>query len=575
MELKHIPIEQLAPSKFNMRDGKAVPAIDDILPSVRQRGILMPLLVRPNGHDGSFEIIAGRRRYHAAMTVAEEQGEIEPLPCAIMETGDDAAALEASLLENIARLDPDPMTQHETFARLIKEGRNVADIAGLFGLPEGTVERRLALGNLLPKIRTAYRDEAIDDITVRCLTMATVKQQRAWLKLFSDPNEHAPTGAQLKRWLFNGEDIKTEVALFTLDQYKGQIVTDLFGDDSYFADPTAFWKLQNQAIAAKRDAYLDAGWADVAILDPGTYFSTWQHEQVGREDGGRVYIDVSHSGQVDIHQGYLTHREAAKVRRAKERSQETGGQAAPARCEITKAMQNYLELHRHAAVTAELISHPKIALRLMVAHAIAGSPLWQVKPDPRQAQSERIAESLSTGDARAVLAKELKAVLRLLDLDGAGTLIKPPYGGPSVIELFARLLTLSDGKVMRVLTFVMAESLDVGSVAVEALGCHLGFDITDYWQPDDTFFGLLKGRNAVNAILAEVAGKRVADQHVTSKIAEQKAIIGDCLEGRNGCRHVTDWIPSYMTFPFKAYTDNGGIRIEDAWRQVQKRQKAG
>jgi len=44
-----------------------------------------------------------------------------------MEPGDDAAALEASMLENLARLDPDEMTQYETFVRLNKTGKSVAD----------------------------------------------------------------------------------------------------------------------------------------------------------------------------------------------------------------------------------------------------------------------------------------------------------------------------------------------------------------------------------------------------------------------------------------------------------------
>jgi len=575
MELRHFPIDQLVPSTLNMRDGEDPPWIDDILPSVRKLGVIMPLLVRPNGHEGSFEIVAGRRRYFAAMAVAEEQGEIEPLPCAIMEAGDDAAALEASLLENLARLDPDPMTQHETFVRLISEGRGPADIAGTFGLTEAIVEKRLALGNLLPKIRDAYRDEAISEGTVRHLTMATAKQQRAWLKLFNDPNEHAPEGTQLKRWLFKGEDISTEVALFQLDQYKGQVVADLFGDDSYFADPKKFWKLQNQAIAAKRDAYLDAGWDDVVILDPGTYFDRWRHEEVAQEEGGRVYINVSHSGEVDILEGYLTQCEAAKVRRAQERAaQKNNGQVATAaRCEITKAMQNYLELHRHAAVTAELIQHPKIALRLMVAHAVGGSSLWRVEAEPQRANSDAIAASLTTSPANAALSKELKAVLGLLGLESASTLIQRYYGDLSTLELFAKLLTLTDDEVMRILTFVIAESLDVGSSSVEAVGNHIQIDMANYWQPNDVFFGLLKGKNAANAALADVAGKTVADQHVTSKIADQKSIIRDCLEGRNGRRQVTDWMPGYMKFPFQPYTENGGIRIGDAWQQVQELQK--
>src|SRR5271165_3324424 len=115
MELGHIEFSKLSISALNMRHGKKAPDVSDILPSIRARGVLVPLLVRPNGSPDTFEIVAGRRRYFAAKAVADEQGEIAPLPCAVMEPGDDAAALEASLIENIARLDPDEMTQYETF----------------------------------------------------------------------------------------------------------------------------------------------------------------------------------------------------------------------------------------------------------------------------------------------------------------------------------------------------------------------------------------------------------------------------------------------------------------------------
>ncbi|MEP5263496.1 MAG: ParB/RepB/Spo0J family partition protein, partial [Nitratireductor sp.] len=105
MELRHIPIDELRPAAINMRHGKRPPDIDDILPSIRARGILQPLLVRPvEAEPNAYEIVAGRRRYFSAKAVKEEQGEGEPLPCAVMESGDDAAALEASLIENIARL---------------------------------------------------------------------------------------------------------------------------------------------------------------------------------------------------------------------------------------------------------------------------------------------------------------------------------------------------------------------------------------------------------------------------------------------------------------------------------------
>ncbi|MCP4081466.1 MAG: ParB/RepB/Spo0J family partition protein, partial [Planctomycetaceae bacterium] len=122
MELRHIKLENLKPANVNVRHGKQAPDISDILPSIKKRGILQPLLVRPNGK--GYEVVAGRRRYYAAKALQKDGVKIESIPCAIMAKGDDATALEASLLENVARLPMDPIQQYEAFARLIKQGES-------------------------------------------------------------------------------------------------------------------------------------------------------------------------------------------------------------------------------------------------------------------------------------------------------------------------------------------------------------------------------------------------------------------------------------------------------------------
>ena len=145
MELRHIPIERIHDTKLNMRHDKKPPDVSDILPTVKAKGILQPLLVRPypEAGDEAVEIVAGRRRYWCGRAIADEQGSFDPLPCAVMEPGDDAAAIEASLIENSARRDADPMTEHATFVRLIKEGRKVDEIATTFGMTTLMVEQRL------------------------------------------------------------------------------------------------------------------------------------------------------------------------------------------------------------------------------------------------------------------------------------------------------------------------------------------------------------------------------------------------------------------------------------------------
>ncbi len=61
MELKHIDIANISVSTANMLEVTKKPDLTNILPSVRARGILVPLIVRPGAEDGSYEIIAGKR----------------------------------------------------------------------------------------------------------------------------------------------------------------------------------------------------------------------------------------------------------------------------------------------------------------------------------------------------------------------------------------------------------------------------------------------------------------------------------------------------------------------------------
>src|SRR6202023_2014745 len=112
--------------------------------------------------EDGFEIIAGRRRYFAASKVAEEQGAAPDevlLPCAVTATGDDTGAMEASLIENVARQPMDELQEYEAFAKLLKQGRKVEEIAATFGVTELRVKQRLAIAiaSLHPKIKEAFR----------------------------------------------------------------------------------------------------------------------------------------------------------------------------------------------------------------------------------------------------------------------------------------------------------------------------------------------------------------------------------------------------------------------------------
>ena len=556
MELKHIELSQLVVSPANMRGVAKKPDLTNILPSVRTRGILVPLIVRPNCAEDAYEIVAGKRRYHAALTIAEESGGIDPLPCAVMEAGDDAAALEASLIENIARLDPDEINRCEAFTRLVREGRSTDDIGITFGLTSLQVKRTLAIDNLLPRIRTMYRAEKIDVVTMRHLTLATKTQQREWLGLVDCPEKHAPTGSQLKAWLFGGSAIAAKVAMFDLAGYPGEIISDLFGEDSYFADADAFWTAQMADVEKQASFYRDTGWTDVVVMERGEYFNCWEYDRCPKKKGGKVFASISHRGEVAFHEGYITTKEA----RQRAKGEVGTDTAKPVRPEVSNALGNYIDLHRHAAVRASLLSGPGTAFRMMVAHAIIGSPLWRVDVEKQRAASEAIATSVEVSASEAAFGKARRAVLDLLGFDPETPTVVGGYEGEhGIAGLFVRLAGLSDETVMGILPVVMGETLAVASAEVDLLGQLTGTDMRGCWNDTTVLPDLIRDKQLLNAVVGEVAGEDVAEANAGSTAKVQRGIFVDCLTGSNGRAKVEDWLPRWFAFPPSGYTDRGGV----------------
>src|SRR3546814_2132393 len=98
----------------------------------------------------------------------------------------------------------------------------------------------------------------------------------------------------------------------------------------------------------------------------------------------------------------------------KEARQRARGEAAtskPVCPEVSSALGNYIDLHRHAAVRASLLSEPGIALRMMVAHAIVGSPLWRVEIEKQRAASDAIAKSVEVSASEGAFGQASRSVL--------------------------------------------------------------------------------------------------------------------------------------------------------------------
>ncbi|SDU42575.1 ParB/RepB/Spo0J family partition protein [Stappia sp. ES.058] len=570
MQLQHINLDQLKTTKINVRK-KGGSDVDDLIPSIRSLGIVQPLLVWPNCE--GFEIIAGQRRYNALKKIALDDGEentAQPVPCIIMDDGDDAKAIEASLAENIARLPMDEIDQYKAFAALSGKGLSPSDIASQFGVSERLVNQRMAIANLIAPVLDLYRSGDIRPETVRTLTLATKAQQKEWVRLYKSDDDYAPQGRALKDWLFGGQHIATSAALFDLPDYKGAVVSDLFGEEAYFSDIGKFWSLQNQAIADAKERYLAKSWREVIVMDIGEHWYSWEHEATPKDAGGRVYIQINANGEVACHEGYLTRKEAQKLQRV------LSGEKAekPQRPELTGPMQNYLDLHRHAAVRCQLLSHQGIALRLAVAQIIAGSTLWSCEADPQKASNDATSESLTHNKAQSAFIAERDAVRDLLGLhDEEGETLVAKKGefwrSADFDTVFAKLLKMKDKDVQRVFTFVVAETLPAASAAVEVLGAMFKTNMLDVWQADQTFLDLLRDKEAINTVLADIGGKQTASAHIASTAKVQKQVIAQYLDGTRKPAKA-NWKPRYMEFPMRSYTRRGGIDAIDRYASVKK-----
>jgi ParB family chromosome partitioning protein len=91
------------------------------------------------------------------------------------------------------------------------------------------------------------------------------------------------------------------------------------------------------------------------------------------------------------------------------------------------------------------------------------------------------------------------------------------------------------------------------------LGTLLGTDMAEVWQADDALLDLIRDREVIGCVLADVAGEVVlsGNEGATGKV--KRGIIRDCLTGENGRAKVEGWVPKWMAFPPAAYTERGGV----------------
>jgi ParB family chromosome partitioning protein len=149
-----IPVEQIRPNPDQPR--KAIGDLRELTDSVREKGVLEPLLVRFVPREDCYYLISGERRYHAARAAG-----LREVPC-IEKTADDAETLEIGLIENIQRKDLTPFEEADGLHRLATQFEYThEDVARKIGRARSSVTETLSLRNIPDGLRKKCIEQGI------------------------------------------------------------------------------------------------------------------------------------------------------------------------------------------------------------------------------------------------------------------------------------------------------------------------------------------------------------------------------------------------------------------------------
>jgi ParB family chromosome partitioning protein len=149
---RRVPVEMLRSSPNNPRKAFADSDLEDLANSVREKGIVQPILVRSVGEPDSFEIIAGERRWRAAQLAG-----LHDVPVLVLEVGD-REALELAIIENVQRADLNALEEAAGYEALISQHHyNQNDVAKIVGKSRSHVANTLRLMKLPDPVQNAVR----------------------------------------------------------------------------------------------------------------------------------------------------------------------------------------------------------------------------------------------------------------------------------------------------------------------------------------------------------------------------------------------------------------------------------
>jgi ParB family transcriptional regulator, chromosome partitioning protein len=171
--LRHVPVELLHPNPNNPRKHFAEEDLESLAKSLRDKGLLQPLVVRPRA-DGSFEIVAGERRWRAS-----QRAGIHDVPVLIREL-DDKETLEIALIENVQRSDLNALEEARAYRQLLEQyGYTQQQLADVIGKSRSHIANTMRLMSLPESIQKQIEEGALTAGHARSLVATEAPEELA------------------------------------------------------------------------------------------------------------------------------------------------------------------------------------------------------------------------------------------------------------------------------------------------------------------------------------------------------------------------------------------------------------
>jgi ParB family chromosome partitioning protein len=161
---RSVPLSSLKASRFNPRRNFSEEQLEELAVSIRERGLVQPLVVRPLGGGDRYEIVAGERRWRAA-----QRANLHEVPI-IIRTLSDQEAIEIAIIENVQREDLNAIEEGEGYHALMRgHGYTQEDLAKVIGKSRSHLANTLRLLKLPKSVQDLVRDGALSAGHARAL----------------------------------------------------------------------------------------------------------------------------------------------------------------------------------------------------------------------------------------------------------------------------------------------------------------------------------------------------------------------------------------------------------------------